>query len=88
MLRGGQVLVDGAAVGDEAEAQLEVAGQAAVGGQGQHQQGGDEQEAHHQQGHAAPVRQQVGAVAGGPVGAHLEAGGRESGGDEEGEGEG
>ena len=71
MVRGGQVLVDGTAVGDEAEAQLEVAGQAAVGGQGQDQQGGEEEEAYHQQGHTAPVLQEVRAVQRGTVGAHL-----------------
>ena len=71
MLCGGQVLVHGPAVGDEAEAELEVARQAAVGGQGQHQQGRDQQETHHQQGHTAPIRQQVRAVAGGAVGTHL-----------------
>ncbi|KAJ8275431.1 hypothetical protein COCON_G00071830, partial [Conger conger] len=55
---GGGVLVDGAAVGDEAEPQLQVAGQAAVRGQRQDQQRRDQQEAHHQQGHRPAVRQQ------------------------------
>lgn len=56
---GWQVLVHSPAVGDEAQAQLEVAGQAAVRSQGQDQQRGDEEETHHQQGHAASVGQQV-----------------------------
>lgn len=71
MLVGRQVLVDGPAVGDEAQAQLEVAGQAAVRRQRQDQQRGDQEEAHHQQGHAAPVVQQVRAVGDGPVGPDL-----------------
>lgn len=57
--RGRQVLVYGPAIGDETEAQLEVAGQAAVGSQSQDQEGGDQDEAHHQQGHTATVIQQV-----------------------------
>ncbi|TNN50483.1 Tubulin alpha-1C chain [Liparis tanakae] len=64
---GRQVLVHGPAVRDEAQAQLEVPGQAAVRGQRQHQQRGDQEEAHHQQGHAAAVGQQVRAVGGRPV---------------------
>lgn len=72
LTRGGQVLVDGAAVGDETHAQLEVSGQAAEGGEGQDQQGGEQQEAHDQQSHAAGVIQQVWAVQGGSVGLHLE----------------
>lgn len=56
---GWQVLVHGAAVGDEAKAQLKVASQAAVSSQGQDQQRGDQEETHHQQGHAASVGQQV-----------------------------
>lgn len=69
--RGGQVLVDGSAVGDEAHAQLEVSGQAAVRSQRQDQERGEQQEAHHQQSHAAGVVQQVGAVHGRPVGLNL-----------------
>lgn len=59
LARARQVLVDGPAVGDETEAQLEVAGQAAVGSQSQDQEGGYQDEAHHQQGHTATIIQQV-----------------------------
>lgn len=59
MLGGWQVLVHGPAVWDEAQAQLEMSGQPAVRGQCQNQQRGDQEEAHHQEGHAASVSQQV-----------------------------
>lgn len=71
MAAGRQVLVDGPAVGDETQAQLEVPGQATVGRQSQDQQRGDQQEAHHQQGHAAAVAEQVRAVGGRSVRPHL-----------------
>lgn len=67
MLGGWQVLVHGPAVWDEAQAQLEVPGQAAVRSQGEDQQRGDQEETHHQQGHAASVGEQVRAVRGGTV---------------------
>lgn len=60
--RDGQVLVDGTAVGNEAHAQLEVSGQATVRSECQDQKRGEQQEAHHQQSHAAGVIQQVRAV--------------------------
>ena len=69
---GGQVLVDGAAVGDEAHAQLEVSGQATVGRQSQDQQRGEQQETYNQQGHAAGVIQHVWAVQRCSMGLHLE----------------
>lgn len=72
LARGWQVLVDGPAVGDEAHAQLEVSGEPAVCSQSQDQEGGEQQEAHHQQGYAASVVQKVWAVEGRPVGLHLE----------------
>lgn len=59
MLGGRQVLVHGPAVWDEAQAQLEMSGQPAVCGQCQNQQRGDQEEAHHQEGHATSVSQQV-----------------------------
>lgn len=60
--RGGQVLVDGTAVWNEAHAQLEVSGQATVCSERQDQERGEQQEAHHEQSHAAGVIQQVRAV--------------------------
>lgn len=80
LTRGGYVLIDGPAVGDETHAQLEVSGQSAVCSQSQDQEGGEQQEAHHQQSHTASVVQKVWAVEGRPVGLHLESkgkGGRE-----------
>lgn len=71
VLSGWQILVHGAAVGDEAQAQLKVTGQATVRSQGQDQQRGDEEETHHQQGHAASVGQQVWAVGSRPMRPHL-----------------
>lgn len=69
---GGQVLIDGATVGNETHAQLEVPGQSAVCGECQDQQRGEQQKAHHQQSHAAGVIQQVWAVQGCSMGLHLE----------------
>lgn len=66
-----QVLVDGPGVRYEAEPQLEVTRQAAVGSQSQYQEGGDQEEPDHQEGHTAPVAQQVRTVAGRPLRAHL-----------------
>lgn len=71
MLCGRQVLVDGAAVRNEAEAELEVTGQPAVRSQRQDQQWSDQQEAHHQEGHTAPIAEQVRAVSRGTVRPHL-----------------
>lgn len=64
MPAGRQVLVHGPAVGDETQAQLKVSSQATVRGQGQDQQRGDQEEAHDQQSHAAPVTEQIRAVGG------------------------
>lgn len=68
---GRQVLIDGPAVGDKTHAKLEVSGQSAVRSQSQDQEGGQQQEAHHKQSHAASIVQQVWAVEGRPVGLHL-----------------
>lgn len=68
---GRQILIDGPAIGDKTHAKLEVSGQSAVCSQSQDQEGGEQQEAHHKQSHAARVVQQVRAVEGRPVGLHL-----------------
>lgn len=67
VLGGRLVLVHRPAVGDEAQAQLEVSGQAAIRRQCQDQQRSDQEEAHHQQSHTASISQQVGAVGGRPM---------------------
>lgn len=67
---GRQVLVDGSAVGNKTHPQLEVSGQATEGCESQDQQGGEQQEAHNQQSHAAPVIQDVWAVQRSAVGLH------------------
>lgn len=67
---GRQVLVDGAAVRNETQAQLEVSSQTAEGSQCQDQQRGEQQKAHNQQSHTAGVIQQVWTVQRCSVGLH------------------
>lgn len=69
---GGQVLVDGAAVGDETHAQLEVSSQSAVCSESQNQQRGEQQKAHDQHSHAAGVIQQVWTIQRCSMWLHLE----------------